>query len=147
VAGWSADGRSILYSSNSLEHGGRSRWLWTIAPDGGFPERLPYGKASSVAQGPQGGVVVGRNTGDPATWKRYRGGTAGRLFIDIDGSGRFKPLVPTDGNLTAPMWIGERIYFVSDHEGIGNLYSCLPDGSDLRRHTHHEEYYCRNPRT
>jgi tricorn protease len=69
------------------------------------------------------------------------------FWIDRTGDGNFTRFKPTDGNLTAPMWIGERIYFVSDHEGIANLYSCLPDGSDLRKHTHHTEYYVRYPST
>ena len=34
------------------------------------------------------------------------------------------------GNLTSPMWIGDRICFLGDGEGVGNLYSCRPDGSD-----------------
>ena len=45
------------------------------------------------------------------------------------------------------MWIGDRIYFLADHEGIGNIYSCALDGSDVRRHTNENEYYVRFPST
>jgi tricorn protease len=33
--------------------------------------------------------------------------------------------------------------FLSDHEGTGVLYSALPDGTDLRRHTDLGQYYAR----
>jgi tricorn protease len=45
------------------------------------------------------------------------------------------------------MWIGSRIYFLSDHEGHGNLYSCTPTGRVLKRHTHHDDFYVRWPST
>ena len=37
--------------------------------------------------------------------------------------------------------------FLSDHEGTGALYSALPDGTDLRRHTDLGQYYARHATT
>ena len=51
------------------------------------------------------------------------------------------------GNPVSPLWIGSRLYFVCDHQGIGNLYSSLPDGSDLLQETFHEKSYVRDPTT
>ena len=45
------------------------------------------------------------------------------------------------------MIIGGRLFFLSDHEGTGNIYSCALDGSDLARHTDHDGMYARNPAT
>ena len=64
-----------------------------------------------------------------------------------EGNGTFERLISLNGNPCWPMWIGERIAFLSDHEGIGNIYSVLPDGSDLRRHSNESEYFARFPST
>jgi tricorn protease len=146
IAGWSPDGK-IIYASAAGQPFRPMLHLYTISPEGGEPVRLNVGPARAIAYGPDGGLILGRNTGDPARWKRYRGGTAGQLWIDSHGSGEFHPLINLKSNLAAPMWLGERIYFLSDHEGTGNLYSCLSDGSDLRRHTDHSDYYARGAST
>ncbi|GII60777.1 tricorn protease [Sphaerisporangium krabiense] len=142
VAGWDAGG-AVLYASDEGQPIGRRRWLHRIRP-GGRAERLPYGPANTISHGPGGGVVIGRNTADPARWKRYRGGTAGDLWVDAGGDGEFARLITLAGNLASPCWIGGRVYFLSDHEGVGNVYSCTPGGRDLRRHTDHADYYARN---
>ncbi|NEP63710.1 MAG: peptidase, partial [Symploca sp. SIO2G7] len=59
----------------------------------------------------------------------------------------FRKLIDLKGNLASPMWVGDRICFISDHEGIGNLYSCTPSGENLQRLTHNSEYYVRNAST
>lgn len=146
VVGWTPDGNEVIYHSTAGCPPREVR-LWRVPREGGQPRMYPYGIAHAISFGPNGGVIIGRHTVDPARWKRYRGGTAGVFWIDRDGTGTFTLFKPTEGDHTAPMWIGERIYFVSDYEGIANLYSCLPDGSDLQRHTHHEEYYVRFPTT
>ena len=75
------------------------------------------------------------------------GRDAGDLWIDRRGNGNFRRLLRLPGNPASPMWMCGRVWFLSDHEGIGNLYSTKPDGSDLRRHTDHGEYYARFAKT
>ena len=143
VVAWRPDGSSILYESAAGQPSRRMHVLHAVSPQGGEPSVLPYGIAHSIAFGPHGAVVLGRNTNEPAFWKRYRGGTAGYLWIDASGSGEFRRLLDLKGNVTCPCWVSDRIYFISDHDGLGDVYSCLATGEDLRRHTSQAEYYAR----
>jgi tricorn protease len=144
VLGWSPTGDAVLYASSAGQMSAHYEVIYAVSPQGGLPRQLPYGAANEISYGPTGGVVLGRNIREAAYWKRYRGGTIGHLWCDRDGSGTFHRLLRIDGNISSPCWVGERIYFLSDHEGIGNLYSCTPEGEDLRRHSAHEDFYARN---
>ncbi|MCC6173705.1 MAG: PDZ domain-containing protein [Chloroflexi bacterium] len=144
VVGWSRDGSTVLYASSAEVPVRAETWLWEVDLEGGLPRRLPLGPASALSRGSNGAVILGRHTADPARWKRYRGGTAGDLWIDPTGNGEYRRLTSLDGNLASPCWVGDRVYFLSDHEGIGNVYSCTPDGTDQRRHTDHDVFYARN---
>lgn len=146
VRGWTPEGR-ILFVSNHGQPFIRNHQAYTVAPAGGAPEKLPLGQVNHLAFGPGGARVIGRNTADPARWKRYRGGTAGHLWVDAEGQGEFKRLAMLQGNLSCPMWIDGRLWFLADHEGVGNLYSSAPDGSALTRHTDHGEHYARHAST
>ncbi|MDP7036121.1 MAG: PDZ domain-containing protein [Planctomycetota bacterium] len=147
-SGWVGGSRAVLVTSNVGQPFPQNHHIYEVPRNGTPFRQLPLGPAREVAKAPRGsGVVIARNSQDLARWKRYRGGTAGNLWIDPTGKGRWKPLIELPGNLAAPMWIGRRIYFLSDHEGFGNLYSCLTSGKDLCRHTDHQDFYARFPST
>jgi tricorn protease len=149
VRGWTPNGH-ILFVTTHGQPFFRNYRAHTLDPAGGLPRLLPLGQVDHLAYDldhPLHRRVIGRNTTDPARWKRYRGGRAGQLWVDEHGSGQFRRLVLPAGNPTSPMWLGGRIYCLSDHEGVGNLYSCRPDGSDLQRHTDHADFYARQAAT
>jgi tricorn protease len=143
VCGWTGDGDVIAVS----EAGQASRlrtWAYAIPLAGGQPRRLPYGIVGDVAFGPGCEVLVATPCFDPAWWKRYRGGTAAKLWVDRTGEGEFERLLPDHlASLAWPMWVGNRVVVVTDHEGVGNLYAL--DGG-LHRLTSHEAYV-RHPST
>ena len=152
VKGFTAGG-SVVVTSAFRQAESRHTHAYSVPLEGGWAQELPYGPVESVAYGPEVGderpvVLASVLSREPAWWKRYRGGTAGKLWIDRDGNGEFERLLPDlDGNLTDPLWVDGRIAFLSDHEGYGNLYSVLPDGNDLRRHTDHQDFYVRHAAT
>ncbi len=152
IACWSLDGKWIYFTTGAGQPMRGHDVLGRVQALGlaNTVETLPYGRASAIAFGPGGGTLLGRNIGDPARWKRYRGGTAGQFWISLEEGASFIPLYANlRGNLASPMWVSDdedrsgRIYFLSDHEGVGNLYSCPPSGFDLKRHSSHSNFYAR----
>ena len=136
---------TIYYSSTLSSTIGRVLDLRKINDTGGESKALKYGMARSISISKYG-TVIGKNTADPARWKRYKGGTAGEIFIDKNDK-KFKRLTQLKGNIANPFWIKKRIFFISDHEGIGNIYSCNQRGLDITKHTNHKNYYARNAST
>ncbi|WP_405808334.1 PDZ domain-containing protein [Streptomyces sp. NBC_00210] len=147
VRGWTPDGEILAISTHG-QASLRRTWARAVPLDGGPATVLPYGPVGDVAYGPHVLLLSATMGREAAAWKRYRGGTAGKLWIDRAGEGEFVRLhEELDGNIEYPLWVGERIAFLSDHEGVGAVYSSLPDGSDLRRHTSADGFYARHAAT
>lgn len=152
VRGWTPDGE-VLALSTQGQPSLRRTWARAVPLDGGPATTLPYGPVGGLAHGPRTVLLSAPMGREAAWWKRYRGGTAGKLWIDRaaegeEGAGEFVRLhEELDGNIEYPGWVGDRIAFLSDHEGTGALYSSLADGSDLRRHTPLEGFYARHAAT
>jgi tricorn protease len=147
VIGWTRHGE-VLAVSAAGQPGSQYSWAYAVPLDAP-PRRLPFGQVNDLALEETGtALLTGRMGGDPAFWKRYRGGTRGRLWVATGDDPLFsRVLSDLDAQLAAPMLVGGRLVFFADHEGTGNIYSCALDGSDLRRHTDHDGFYVRNPAT
>ncbi|HEX4787975.1 MAG TPA: S41 family peptidase [Actinospica sp.] len=146
VLGW-LPGGEVLGASSFHQPFSRYTWLYALPIDGSTGRRLPWGPVAEASiTAAHTLLLTGTAPHEPAAWKRYRGGATGRLWLD----GR-RLLEGIGGHLSAPMLLADgrdtRVAFLSDHEGIGNVYSCLVDGTDLRRHTDHDTFYARNAAT
>ncbi|MET7438518.1 S41 family peptidase [Streptomyces sp. NPDC005496] len=148
VCGWAPpDKDGICHVLAVASHGqpfSYFTWAYSVPTDGDPGRRLPWGPVSDIQVADIDGerrtlLLTGTPPHEPAAWKRYRGGATGRLWLH----GR-QLLAGLQGHLHSPMFVGGRVAFLSDHEGIGNLYSCAYDGSDLRRHTDHDAFYARH---
>ncbi|MAF78051.1 MAG: hypothetical protein CME63_08930 [Halobacteriovoraceae bacterium] len=153
ICGWK-DKKTLIYTSNAHSFSQRVTYLYSIHIETLEIKDLNLGHASALST-LKNLRVLGRNTGDPARWKRYRGGTAGTLWLEsTEGKtkGEFKQILKSlKTNLANPQWIhhqtvgkNPRLFFISDHEGIGNIYSCNQRGTQVKRHTNCEKYYVRN---
>ncbi|HZZ46017.1 MAG TPA: peptidase S41, partial [Pseudonocardia sp.] len=139
TVGWVDEGDEVLAVTPAADATDNS-WAYALPAAGGPARRLPYGPVSDLALGAgDRALLCSVISVEPAWWKRYRGGTAGKLWWNADGE--FTRLLPDlPGHIVSPMLVGDRIAFLSDHEGWGNIYSVAldrPDDSDLRRHTDH----------
>jgi tricorn protease len=148
VRGWVSD-NEVLVLSRTGQHSSMKTWAFAV-PLSGPARRLDYGPAGDVAVCDRA-VLVGSamnfEPAEPAQWKRYHGGSGGKIWYSPDGSHYTRIFAEVGDNLVNPMFAGPRVVFLSDHEGTGALYSALPDGTDLRRHTDLGPYYARHATT
>ncbi|MEO3890290.1 PDZ domain-containing protein [Nonomuraea sp. B5E05] len=144
VRGWTPEGDVLAVSAAGQSETSRN-WAYAVPLDGGPATRLPYGWLSDVAVNGAQVATVSPMWREPSQWKRYRGGTAGKIWVDADGDGTFTRLfADSAAQYWSAGWVGDRIVFLADIDGVGNLYSARPDGSDLRKHSSHEEFYARH---
>lgn len=152
VVGW--QGERVLVASTARCANGEGA-LYAVALDG-TEERLPYGIAMGLAQHPSGAQLINTFNGrDSAMWKRYRGGTASKLWLDPTGKGEWERALPDEeaGCYSVGVY-GDRFVFTSDIGDLADLpqaqlWSIDLTGGDLRQHTHHTdaEGYVRDVRT
>ncbi|NNE66420.1 MAG: protease, partial [Pyrinomonadaceae bacterium] len=126
--GWTNDGKSILFlSSRKYDQPVGVPGMFTISADGkGMPEQLPFPMAGGPASYSPNGSQIAYMPIAPAfnQWKMYRGGRTTKVWIGNLSDSSVQEIPRNNSNDFIPMWVGNKIYFLSDRNGRNvTLYS------------------------
>lgn len=114
LLGWTPDGK-IAYSSTDGSLTNRMLRLWLVSPEGGMPEWTPVPEVANASFSPDGTkLAYNRALSFNYNWRRYRGGTQGRISFWDFKTGSYSEIPAGREQNYFPMWIGDSVYFISD---------------------------------
>jgi len=125
VQGWTPDGKSIMFSS------ARATWapsgsprFWTVPVEGGVEEPMPLPRGFQGKISPDGSHIAYRmnNSWDDER-RNYRGGQNRPIWIVDTKTWDLVSPPWTDSKDIDPVWIGNTVYYISDRDGVQNIWS------------------------
>src|SRR6266404_1702245 len=125
VQGWTPDGKAVVFSS------ARATWapsgaprFWTVQASGGVEEPMALPRANQGKISPDGSRVAYRmNTSWDEERRNYRGGQNRPIWIvDLKSYDLVSPPW-TDSKDMDPAWVGDTVYFISDRDGVANVWA------------------------
>ncbi|MGV3615696.1 MAG: S41 family peptidase [Fimbriimonas sp.] len=123
VANWTPDGK-IAYVSSAGSFTNRQQRLWYVRPEGGLPIRTPIIEAAEASFMPDGQTMVYNRTNSyNFNWRRYRGGTQGRISMYHFPTNKYSELPAARDQNYFPMVAKNAVFYISDKKlGTLNLY-------------------------
>ena len=121
--GWSPDGKKILFASTRESYAGPPE-MFTTDVNGAYPEKLPLPWGYEASYSPDASrlayVPMRRAF---AVWKQYRGGDTTPIWLATLSDSKVEKIPRNNSNDFNPMWIGEKVFFLSDRDGPVSLFS------------------------
>ncbi len=137
VVTWTPDSQSVVFLSKRDQFNGWIDEAFAVPVAGGMPTKLPIDNAVGLmTYGPDGNsIAYNRIFRNFRTWKRYNGGLAQQVFTYDFTTRKLAQITDWSGTNTSPMWVGDKIYYLSDQDEHrrANIW-CM----DLATHKTHE---------
>jgi len=124
VVGWTPDGKDLLIASGEVSYRHFLKLFRVHADGSGVPEPLPLPSGFEGSFSPDGQSIAYQpiTKWQPA-WKRYVGGQTTPIWV-VNLKTLELAKVPRDNsNDSNPVWVGEKVYFLSDRKGPVALFS------------------------
>lgn len=114
--------------------------LVKINPNTKVKSVIPLDQASEATFSSDGKTVFFVRPADHGNvTKRYQGGTARQIWKYTEGTPEaIKLTTDHDGESHHPRWYEGRIYYLTDRDGVMNIWSMNENGGDLKQHTKHD---------
>ncbi|MFD2780214.1 hypothetical protein ACFS32_02730 [Novosphingobium pokkalii] len=108
--------------------------LYLVPAAGGAPTAVPLPSGEEGAFSPDGTRMAYSpiEQWQPA-WKQYRGGQTARIWVARLSDSAVTPIPRPNSNDRHPLWIGDKVYFLSDRDGPTTLYSYDPASGAVTR--------------
>ncbi|MBK9313140.1 MAG: PD40 domain-containing protein [Acidobacteria bacterium] len=120
---WTPDGKRVLFRS-ARESYSRFQRFFTIPVEGGPETDVPLPMADDGSYSPDGTKLAYTPLAPAfAQWKNYRGGRMTKIWIADMSDSSVTEIPRQNGNDFNPMWIDDKVYFLSDRYGRFTLFS------------------------
>ncbi|MBC8088585.1 MAG: PD40 domain-containing protein [Phycisphaerae bacterium] len=142
VQGWTPDGRNIVFASGRAASAPTATArFWTVAAAGGFETVMPMPRAYQGKISPDGKRVAYRmNSSWDEERRNYRGGQNRPVWI-MDLASHDVVTPPwKDSKDMDPVWVGEKVYFISDRDGVANIWSYDGQSKVVTQHTRFRDF-------
>jgi tricorn protease len=142
VLGWTPDGKNVLFRSDRIAAPPkRTTRLFLVSTQGGLPKALPVPRGDLTSFSPDGNKIAYLETSqENRTWKRYQGGWSLPIAIYDLKKNTYEELPKSKGMDMFPMWHGNAVYFISDRDGVMNLFSYDLGTKQTKKLTDYKEY-------
>ena len=140
------DDSTIVYRSRKQSFNDFKGQLFLASTNGGLSKELPLPCGGFCCYSPdKSKLAYNRVFREFRTWKYYKGGMADDIWIYDFATKKTIDITNNEAQDIMPMWVGNKIYFLSDRDRTMNLFCYDTDTKETKKVTNFTDFDIKFP--